>query len=146
MYLFTSCCFIAGHVSASNSFLSVPGISCYGKWWGFLNKAAEKAKCSGLSGEAEGQGRERSVPGGMERHKASQSSRCLHHCSECHLISRWCNPLGIASPAASPPGTAEVSGRSGGDALSQRRHQLMEEIKGLAVILFLFFSSQDNRG
>lgn len=46
---------------------------------------------------------------------------------------------GLLHRAASPPGTAEVSGRSGGDALSQRRHQLMEQIKGLVVILFLFF-------
>lgn len=50
---------------------------------------------------------------------------------------------GLLHRAASPPGTAEVSGRSGGDALSQRRHQLMEQIKGLVVIYFFF--PQDNQ-
>lgn len=86
MYLFTSCCFIAGHVSASNSFLSVPGISCYGKWWGFLNKAAEKAKCLGLSEEAEGHGRERSMPrGGWRGRKPPRAhSVCITACVPPH--------------------------------------------------------------
>lgn len=42
--------------------------------------------------------------------------------------------------AASLPGTAEISGRSGGDALSQSRHQLMEQIEGLVVFFFFFFN------
>ena len=89
--MFTSCCFISGHVSASNSFLAVTGISCYGRWWIFLNEAAEKIKRFGLSGGAEGHSRERSVSSVMKRQKAFQGLCCLHHCSDCHLI-RSCNP------------------------------------------------------
>lgn len=55
---------------------------------GLLNEAAEKTQQLGLSGEGDERSREQSVYRVMKKQKASQGLRCLHHCSECHLIRR----------------------------------------------------------